>query len=78
MLGHYANEGDIPPCLGEEQDEGCVECSFRRECARRDEEYWKWEDIIKNLRNKNSLAIHDSVKFVDDKLNYGFVVVREL
>jgi len=37
MLGHYANEGDIPPCLGDEQNEDCVYCSFQKECASRGE-----------------------------------------
>jgi len=36
-LGHYANEMDIPPCLGDEQDESCVSCPFRKECSRNEE-----------------------------------------
>jgi len=38
----------------------------------------EWENITRNLRNKNFLAIHDSVEFVEDKLNHGLVAVREL
>jgi hypothetical protein len=36
-LSHYANEGDIPPCLGDEQDEGCIYCRFQKECMRNEE-----------------------------------------